>query len=291
MPDILANAKLFARRHRAQTIYQVAWFRCGGLMIGLFSRLIGRLFSLGARSATDDRASDAETKDAQRNPANWSDDSKTVRISRSASGRLSWPARDQNAQPESQSGRTQTAHIADEELTRLVTDEVIEKINADNHAQETLGRSGRMFNLDLSLPQRTSKSGEHAAQDDDMTRLVHADAGVEDPVVGWLVIVEGPGRGRSVEIGPGSNSIGRASSQKLCINFGDKQISRERHAALIYDPATKRFFLHNGDVRNLTYIDNEVVLSPVELKGGETITLGDTRLRFVPFCGPHFGWP
>ena len=32
------------------------------------------------------------------------------------------------------------------------------------------------------------------------------------------------------------------------------------------------------------------VLMPIELKGGEEIVIGDTTLKFVPFCGKDFDW-
>jgi hypothetical protein len=111
-----------------------------------------------------------------------------------------------------------------------------------------------------------------------------------DPVVGWLVVVEGHGKGRSLEIGVGANSIGRDKGQKLKIDFGDQHISREKHAILIFDPRSNRFYLQSGDVRNLTYVGQDLVLSPMELMGGETISIGETKLRFVALCGPQFGW-
>jgi hypothetical protein len=127
--------------------------------------------------------------------------------------------------------------------------------------------------------------------DESMTRLVlPGDLRDADPVAGWLIVVQGPGKGRSVEVGMGANSIGRAPEQQICLNFGDSQISRERHAVIVYDPLSKRFFLQSGEVRNLTYLNGEVVLSHVELNGGETIILGNTHLRFVRLCGPDFSW-
>jgi len=111
-----------------------------------------------------------------------------------------------------------------------------------------------------------------------------------DPVVGWVVIVDGPGKGVSLELGAGSNSIGRDANQKICIDFGDQEIHREKHAAIIYDPRSRRFFLQSGDTRNLTYLGDSVVLSSTELAGGEIIALGQTQLKFVPFCGKDFSW-
>jgi len=113
---------------------------------------------------------------------------------------------------------------------------------------------------------------------------------MDDPVVGWIVIVEGPGQGASLTLGYGMNSIGRAPSERICLDFGDSQVSRTNHAAVTYDPRGKKYFVAHGGGKNLTYLGDEPVLMPVELKGGEEIMIGDTKLRFVPFCGADFDW-
>lgn len=113
----------------------------------------------------------------------------------------------------------------------------------------------------------------------------------DDPVVGWVVVVDGPGRGASVPLGYGMNSVGRAKTERVCLPFGDEQISRSQHAVITYDPRGRKFFVQHGGGKNLTYIgSDEPVLVPTQLKGGEDITMGKTRLRFVPFCGVHFDW-
>jgi hypothetical protein len=118
-----------------------------------------------------------------------------------------------------------------------------------------------------------------------------APATLNDPVVGWLVVTEGPGRGRSLEIGIGANSIGRDARQKIALNFGDDTIHRTQHATLVFDPKSRNFFLQAGsDSRNLTYIEDALVLAPVQLRGGEIIVIGQTKLVFVAFCGPNFSW-
>lgn len=104
----------------------------------------------------------------------------------------------------------------------------------------------------------------------DMTRLVGpAESERNDPVVGWLVVVKGPGLRRSLEVGTGANSIGRAGNQKVRLDFGDTHISRERHAVLVYEPRKRCFFLQNGEVRNLTYINDKFVLAALPLAGGD----------------------
>ena len=116
-------------------------------------------------------------------------------------------------------------------------------------------------------------------------------ASLNDPVVGWLVVIEGPGKGRSLEIGIGANSIGRDARQKIPLNFGDETVHRTKHATIVFDPKSRQFFLQAGsDSRNLTYIEDALVLAPVQLHGGEVLVIGQTRLVFVAFCGPDFSW-
>lgn len=112
----------------------------------------------------------------------------------------------------------------------------------------------------------------------------------QQPVVGWLVVVSGPGRGQALSLSYGVNSIGRSSSERVCLDFGDEEISRQKHALLTYDPKGKKFYLQNGEGVNLTYVGDNPVLQTTELKGGEIISLGKTELCFVAFCGPHFDW-
>lgn len=112
----------------------------------------------------------------------------------------------------------------------------------------------------------------------------------EDPVVGWVVIVNGPGRGCSLMLGQGMNQIGRDPGQQVALDFGDEEIYREGHAQITYDPLGRKFYATHGGQRNLTYLGSQPLLQTTELKGGEEITLGVTTLRFVPFCGENFQW-
>src|SRR5437016_3540214 len=50
----------------------------------------------------------------------------------------------------------------------------------------------------------------------------------KEPVVGWLVIVNGPGKGRSLTLGHGINDIARSSEARIPLNFGDNEIAREK---------------------------------------------------------------
>lgn len=110
------------------------------------------------------------------------------------------------------------------------------------------------------------------------------------PVVGWLVIIDGPGRGRAREIVSGRNAVGRGAGNDISVDFGDSQISRDKHAVISYDPRGRKFYIQHGEGTNLTYLNDQPVLTPCELEALSHITLGDTVLRFVPLCGKDFDW-
>lgn len=112
-----------------------------------------------------------------------------------------------------------------------------------------------------------------------------------DLVRGWLVVTDGPGRGQSVVVGTGNSSVGRDRSNRIALPFGDKQISRENHALVVYDPVNRDFWLNCGmNSINLTYRNGAAVMSPTKLEAGDKIAIGETKLRFVPLCGPDFDW-
>lgn len=113
---------------------------------------------------------------------------------------------------------------------------------------------------------------------------------MDDPVVGWLVIMEGPGKGAFRPLGYGMNSIGRSTESRVCLDFGDEQLSRSNHAVVVYDPRGRKFYVQHGGGINLTYVDNAPVMVPMELAAGQDMILGNTRLRFMPFCGTAFDW-
>lgn len=114
--------------------------------------------------------------------------------------------------------------------------------------------------------------------------------GLDDPVVGWLVIVGGPGKGKALQLGYGYNAIGRGETARVKLNFGDNQISRGGHTIVTYDSRGRKFYVQHGEGTNLTYLNDEPVLIPIELPPLSHISIGSTVLRFVPLCGDAFDW-
>ena len=112
-----------------------------------------------------------------------------------------------------------------------------------------------------------------------------------DPPVGWLVVVRGPGKGNVLTLGNGMNAIGRGTSSRVRLDFGDGNVSRVNHARIAYEPRQRRWLLSHGDGANLTDLNGEVVMAPEEIASGAEIQIGDTTLRFQAFCSQEFDWP
>ena len=110
-----------------------------------------------------------------------------------------------------------------------------------------------------------------------------------DLVVGWLVCVSGPARGRSYELHTGRNFIGRAAIMDVALPE-DTAVARERQASVIFDPRTARFSVTANETRELTYVNDELVYDHCDLTANDVLLVGSTRLMLVPLCGSGFAW-
>ena len=119
-------------------------------------------------------------------------------------------------------------------------------------------------------------------------RLVEEQLGI-DPVVGWLVCVDGPDRGRDFRIRSENNFIGRDASMDIALS-GDDTSSRQKHASVAFEPGQQSFWLMPGDARGLCYVNDTMVMSPVQLAPRDVIRLGKTKLMLVPFVDASFSW-
>ncbi|MEM7472693.1 MAG: FHA domain-containing protein [Pseudomonadota bacterium] len=112
-----------------------------------------------------------------------------------------------------------------------------------------------------------------------------------DPVVGWLVVIKGPGLGQAVSLGAGMNSVGRGASERVTLGFGDTSISTSDHARIIYDDDSRKFFIAHGSGKNITKVDGQMVANTLPLENGATVEITkSTHLRFVAFCSESFDW-
>lgn len=130
--------------------------------------------------------------------------------------------------------------------------------------------------------------------DDDRTLPVTADmldgmAEKPAPVVGWLVCTDGVNKGTDYRLHQGRNFIGRSPEMDVCI-LGDNTVSRSSHAIVVYDPRSNVYLAQPGSSKELFYVNDKLVLNPVELKTMDLLSIGDTKLMFVPLCGEQFHW-
>ena len=109
-----------------------------------------------------------------------------------------------------------------------------------------------------------------------------------DPVVGWLVCLAGPDRGRDFRLHAEKNFIGRAPSMDVCV--GDETVSREKHALVIFDPKKQVFWAVPGDASGLVYLNGDIVNTPSQMKQEDILEVGKTKLVLIPFCGERYSW-
>jgi hypothetical protein len=151
-----------------------------------------------------------------------------------------------------------------------------------------IGSSSEEHTRPAGLP---AMSSNQQVSDDAVTRAAQMvpDSARIDPVVGWLVAIGGPEKGKDYRIRSENNTVGRGKDMYICIS-GDDSISRERHTVITFDPQRNAFHLSPGEGRGLVYLNGEAVLSHKQLAPFDEILLGKTKLKFVPFCGDKFKW-
>lgn len=130
-----------------------------------------------------------------------------------------------------------------------------------------------------TLRSRRTQEADRAPQDE-----------ADDPVTGWLVVVAGPGKGRSLTLGAGRNEVGRGASANVKLDFGDQEVSRNAHAYITYDDEARLWYIQQGGGRNLVRLAGRPVLEPMPLQARAEIRIGRTHLVFVPYCGEDFDW-
>ena len=143
------------------------------------------------------------------------------------------------------------------------------------------------------IVQETYDGGAAPGGNDSVTvsyynRSIGTAIGVE-PVVGWLVCIEGNHLGEGFQLKAGRNFIGRSTGMDVVLS-GDSTVSRDRHAIILYDPENNKFLVQPGDARELCYLNNKLVLSTTDIVVNDIIKVGETKLMFVPFCSDVFNW-
>ena len=111
-----------------------------------------------------------------------------------------------------------------------------------------------------------------------------------EPVVGWLVCIEGPEVGKDYRLFGRINTIGRGEGNDVVL-AQEHTVSQKSHVRLAYDAKHNNYQLIPGDGANITYLNDEPLYSAQSLNPYDILELGDTKLIFVPLCNDQFRWP
>lgn len=161
--------------------------------------------------------------------------------------------------------------------------------------QETVaGDGGAVFGRSILEDDTPTMAPEEYRREHSIHEEIHTRGDLQnslgfDPVVGWLVCIEGRSRGQDWRLLGRINTIGSSESMDVCIK-GDPGISQIEHARLGYDPKNNRFRLIPAQSTNNIYLNDDVVDVPTQLAPYDVIEFGETKLLFLPLCTEHFNW-
>ena len=140
-----------------------------------------------------------------------------------------------------------------------------------------------------ALPMQPVYNGYGYQQPAPVPAAPENNASAAQPVVGWLVGLNGLYRGRIFELKAGRNFIGRSPDMEIMLS-DDNAVSFSRHASVIYEPNTRVFIAQAGESNGLVYVNGEMVLNSRQLLVYDKVTVGNTKLLFFPLCSEGFAW-
>lgn len=71
---------------------------------------------------------------------------------------------------------------------------------------------------------------------------------------------------------------------------GDPHISAENSAIIAYDNEDRVFYFGPSTGRNIVRVNGKPALNAAQLEAYDVLTIGTTKLLFVPLCGDRFDW-
>ncbi|WP_067141530.1 FHA domain-containing protein [Oceanivirga salmonicida] len=110
-----------------------------------------------------------------------------------------------------------------------------------------------------------------------------------DPVVAWLVCIEGAERGKEYRLKDGRNFVGSSPNMDVCI-LGDDKIAKENHFSISYNNKQRIFVISPGSSGNIIYVDKKALYETKTIENFSLIEVCDTKLVLIQFCGDNFSW-
>lgn len=127
-----------------------------------------------------------------------------------------------------------------------------------------------------------------ADADDEKTIGINLKNNKCDPVVGWLVCVDGPEKGRDYRIHSGRNFIGRDYSNDISLP-DDKTINRKDAGYIIYEPHKNIFLAVNGESASIS-VNGALANNPVVITEDDNISIGIYKFALVAYCKGDKKW-
>jgi hypothetical protein len=107
-----------------------------------------------------------------------------------------------------------------------------------------------------------------------------------DQLVGWLVVIRGPGLGDDFILHSRTNRLG--SDASMDVRLGDTKVSRMEHASVVYDSANSTHVLRPG--AGPVALNGNTITGDRPLRINDRIKIGGTTLIFIPFAGHYHQW-
>lgn len=188
----------------------------------------------------------------------------------------------------------------DDEHTVAFYDEIfVSKAPAAPVVPEAVAPASAVPSSDVSLGSDATFSGVSADTPESTENVPEPDVftapplqpaqALPTPCVGWLIALNGVHIGQDFHLRVGKNYIGRDVGMDIALT-GDKSVSRNKHAIVIYEPKHHKYFIQPGESNELVYVNDEVVLLPMPLKPYDVIVIGDIEMWFIPLCDDQHNW-
>ena len=145
------------------------------------------------------------------------------------------------------------------------------KAKASNKKENSMGffsrkkKAGRVPEEPQELP------------DDAKTQMIAIPEGeLFKPCVGWVVIWDGPLKGKDFRLVEGRNRIGKRADMNVVLTDPDVE---PEHAHIVFT-RNKQYFLSDAGTSSGTYVNGERLMETLQIVDNDVIRIGKTVLRF-----------
>ncbi len=112
---------------------------------------------------------------------------------------------------------------------------------------------------------------------------------LEDVVCGWLICTKGAFKGGYFKLTNSKNRIGGGEDNSVVLDF-DEDIDKMTSCLVVFDDLLNCFWAMNGCGKNCIKINNDLLISPLKIKTGDILKIGNTELTFIPLFNENFKW-